>query len=139
MAKQASDLHSSTLMQRVVYEIVKDGFLFSHLESCQRLYREQARAMTTALELHLRGVAEWDAPTGDMFLWLMLQEGIDASAMLERALAAGVAYVPGAPFFAAAPQANTLRLCFSAVSADAIARGIDLLGQVLRDGQPAIL
>ncbi|MGH8789589.1 MAG: PLP-dependent aminotransferase family protein [Cupriavidus necator] len=138
MAKQASDLHTSTLMQRVVFEIVKDGFLTSHLEFCRSLYRTSALAMTSALERHLHGLAHWTAPAGGMFLWLELQEGIDASALLEKALAAGVAYVPGAPFFAVAPEANTLRLCFSTVSPEAIEQGIGVLGQVLRDSRSAL-
>jgi 2-aminoadipate transaminase len=137
MAKQASDLHTSTLIQRVVFEIVKDGFLSSHLESCRSLYRTHALAMTTALDQHLQGLAHWQPPAGGMFLWLELQEGIDAGALLERALAAGVAYVPGAPFFAVTPEVNTLRLCFSTVSPEAIEQGIGVLGQVLQESRSA--
>lgn len=131
LAKQASDLHSSSLLQRVVFEIVKDGFLERHLARCRDLYRQRAQAMVGALEQHLRGAAQWRAPGGGMFMWLTLPPGSDAAELLEPALAAGVAFVPGAPFFAHRPQRNTLRLCFSTGSPEQIARGIGALAQVV--------
>lgn len=131
MAKQASDLHTSSLMQRVVHEIVKDGFLSKHLDDCRRLYRDNAAVMHTALERHLSGVAHWVRAEGGMFLWLQLPDGMDAAAMLEKAIGEGVAYVPGSPFYAAAPQANTMRLCFSTASASQIEQGIGALGRVI--------
>ena len=132
MAKQASDLHTSTLMQHVVYEIVKDGFLDEHLKKCQALYRANAEAMQNALRQYLGDCARWTPPAGGMFLWLELPAHVVASELLNAALAAGVAYVPGAPFFASSPQANTMRLCFSTATPETIARGIEMLGGVIR-------
>jgi 2-aminoadipate transaminase len=131
-AKQASDLHSSTLLQRVVFEIVRDGFLNGHLQASRALYRRHAEALDASLRAHLNGHAQWQAPAGGMFLWLRLCRGLDAEAMLESALEAGVAYVPGAPFFAATPDNTTLRLCFSTVGPAVIERGIATLAQVVR-------
>ena len=131
-AKQASDLHSSTLLQRVVFEIVRNGFLDEHLQASRALYRRHAEALDASLRVHLSDHAQWQAPGGGMFLWLRLSHGLDAQAMLESALDAGVAYVPGAPFFAAAPDHATLRLCFSTVGPAAIERGIATLAQVVR-------
>lgn len=133
MAKQASDLHSSGLLQRLVHEIVRHGFLDAHLAHCQALYRANAVAMTDALQRHLQGLARWSVPTGGMFQWLELSHGRDATQLLDAALEAGVAYVPGAPFYAGdAAQPGTLRLCFSTGDAASIDRGVALLGQVLR-------
>lgn len=133
LAKQASDLHSSSLLQRIVYEIVRDGFLPRHLQACQALYRENARVMGAALERHLQGLAQWAVPAGGMFQWLELAEGIDATALVERALEAGVAYVPGAPFYAERPQANTARLCFSTGTPQDMEAGVATLARVVRD------
>jgi len=133
MAKQASDLHTSTLMQHVVFEIIKDGFLGPHLKNCQALYRANAQSMHDALHLHLRDCARWSAPTGGMFIWLELLAQLDASALLDAALAAGVAYVPGGPFFATSPKVNTMRLCFSTGTPETIAHGIGILGRVIRE------
>ena len=134
MAKQASDLHTSTLMQHVVFEIIKDGFLTQHLKICRAHYHANAASMHDALNLHLRDCARWTTPTGGMFLWLTLLQPMDTSVLLDAALAAGVAYVPGGPFFARSPEVNTMRLCFSTGTPESIARGIGILGRVVRAG-----
>jgi 2-aminoadipate transaminase len=66
-----------------------------------------------------------------MFFWLELPPGIDAEALLPRAVERGVAFVPGAPFFAGAAKANTLRLSFVTVPPQAIARGVCALAAAL--------
>ena len=134
MAKQGSDLHTSTLMQHVVFEIIRSGFLGPHVRKCQALYRTNAEAMQGALRSHLPDRARWTPPSGGMFFWLELAAELDASALLDAALAAGVAYVPGGPFFATSPQVNTMRLCFSTGTSETIARGIEILGKVVRAG-----
>ena len=137
-AKQASDLHSSSLLQRVVFEIVRNGFLDDHLQASRALYRRHAAALDVALRSHLADHAHWQAPAGGMFLWLRLIGGLNAEQLLETALAAGVAFVPGAPFFASAPDHATLRLCFSTVGQAAIERGIATLGGVVRDAREGV-
>ena len=138
LAKQASDLHSPSLLQRMVFEIVKDGFLQQHLMACQALYCANAQAMANALEQHMGGLARWTVPAGGMFQWLELLHGVDAVQLVERALVAGVAYVPGAPFYAEQPQLHTARLCFSTGSAEDIAKGIGLLADVVREACDAM-
>jgi len=135
LAKQASDLHSSSLLQRVVFEIVKDGFLNSHLAQCQSFYRRNAQAMAAALEQHMHGLAQWTVPAGGMFQWIELAQGIDAEQLLEPALAAGVAYVPGAPFYAHEPRRDTARLCFSTGTPQSMDAGVALLARVVRQAQ----
>ncbi len=135
LAKQASDLHSPSLLQRMVFEIVKDGFLQQHLAACQALYRANAQAMSSALARHMGELARWTAPAGGMFQWLELADGVDAVQLLEPALAAGVAYVPGAPFYAEQPQLNTVRLCFSTGSVAEIDTGVALLAGVIREAR----
>jgi 2-aminoadipate transaminase len=130
-AKQASDLHTSTLAQRIVHEIVRDGFLDGHLAHCRQLYAARADAMDAALRKHLQGVVRWQRPEGGMFLWLELPPGTDAQDLIEPAIAAGVAFVPGAPFYAADARANTMRLCFSTASPAQIEQGIASLAKVL--------
>ena len=132
-AKQASDLHTSTVLQRVVFEIVKDGFLEGHLRTTRALYSRHAAALEASLRTHLSGHAQWQVPAGGMFLWLRLNGGLDAQALLEAALNAGVAFVPGAPFFAGVQDRATLRLCFSTVGPEAIERGVAALGRVVRE------
>jgi 2-aminoadipate transaminase len=74
-----------------------------------------------------------------MFFWVELPLGLDATALLPKAVDAGVAYVPGAAFFAGAPRANTLRLSFVTVSPERIEQGVAALGRVLAAAlQPVI-
>ena len=98
--------------------------------------------MAASLEKHLAGLARWQRPAGGMFFWLELAEGVDAVALLPKAVAAGIAYVPGSAFYAhtASHPADhrTLRLSFVTLCPNDITEGVAILGRVLRehlDGQ----
>lgn len=132
-AKQAADLHTPGFNQRVVHEVIKNGFLTEHVPTIRARYKAQRDAMQAALLRHLQGIGcRWNAPAGGMFFWVELPATLDATALLDRAVEAGVAYVPGAPFFAApdARHANTLRLSFVTVPPAQIEAGIATLGRV---------
>ncbi len=134
-AKQAADLHTPGFNQRVVHEVIRDGFLREHVPTIRVRYKAQRDAMQASLLAHLATsgphACRWTVPGGGMFFWLELPPGIDAEALLPRAIERGVAFVPGAPFFAGAPQANTLRLSFVTVSPEAIERGVRALAAAL--------
>ncbi|MDH5540692.1 MAG: PLP-dependent aminotransferase family protein, partial [Rhizobacter sp.] len=106
-AKQAADLHTAIFNQRVVYEVLRSGLLETHVPLIRARYKLQRDAMELALQRHLAGLAQWQRPVGGMFFWLELPTGLDAMALLPRAVEAGMAFVPGEPFFASAPQRNT--------------------------------
>ncbi|HEY8540344.1 MAG TPA: PLP-dependent aminotransferase family protein [Steroidobacteraceae bacterium] len=130
-AKQAADLHTPSFNQRVVHEAVKDGFLDAHIPTIRALYASQCRAMLEALSRHFPRTVTWNRPAGGMFIWVKLPEHIDAMALLDKAVVANVAFVPGAPFFANEPQRNTLRLSFVTVPTDKIEEGIARLGRLI--------
>jgi len=136
-AKQAADLHTPGFNQRIVHEIVRSGFLEDHVPTIRSRYRVQRDAMQAALVAHLPTTGplacRWRMPGGGMFFWVELPDGVDSEALLVKAVARGVAFVPGAPFFAGEPRANTLRLSFVTVGADLIERGIAALAAALRD------
>ena len=131
-AKQAADLHTAGFNQRVVYEVIRHGFLREHVPTIRARYKAQRDAMRTALETHMPAGCHWTVPHGGMFFWVELPEGVDATALLPDAVARGMAYVPGAAFFAADPKRNTLRLSFVTVAAPEIERGVALLAQALK-------
>ncbi len=131
-AKQAADLHTPGFNQRVVHEVIRNGFLREHVPTIRARYKLQRDAMRAALDAHMPAGCRWVVPSGGMFFWVELPERIDASLMLPAAVEAGVAYVPGAAFFAGEPRANTLRLSFVTVAPAEITRGVALLAQVLR-------
>ncbi|MBL8326934.1 MAG: PLP-dependent aminotransferase family protein [Rubrivivax sp.] len=132
-AKQAADLHTPGFNQRVVHEVVKNGFLREHVPTIRARYKAQRDAMRAALTEHLPPGCRFNAPVGGMFFWVELPAGLDATALLPKAVQAGVAYVPGAPFFVAGAHAHTLRLSFVTVPPPKIEQGVKALAGVLRE------
>ncbi len=130
-AKQAADLHTPGFNQRIVHEVVKDGFLARHLPTLRDAYRHRRDAMQAALSRHLPPGCRWQRPAGGMFFWVELPAHLDATALLPQAVAAGVAYVPGAAFYPHAAQAHTLRLSFVTATPEKIEDGVAALGRVL--------
>ncbi|RZL89816.1 MAG: PLP-dependent aminotransferase family protein [Variovorax sp.] len=133
-AKQAADLHSPSFNQRMVSEVMKDGFLDRHVPTIRTLYKRQRDAMLAALTREMKGLrVEFNKPAGGMFLWLRLPEGMDAVALLPKAVERGVAFVPGAPFYAGPSDPRTLRLSFVTASVDEIDTAIAALAEAVRE------
>ena len=137
-AKQAADLHTPSFTQRVAYEVVRTGLLDTHIPTIRALYAAQCQAMLDALKTHMPDGVRWNTPEGGMFIWMTLPSGLDATALLQQAIARHVAYVPGAPFYADTPQVETLRLAFVTVPAPRIADGVAILGALFRDALAAM-
>ncbi len=146
-AKQAADLHSPGFNQRMIAEVMKDGFLDRHVPTIRALYKAQRDAMLDALAQHFGAIptdvkampaAEadtrltWNTPAGGMFLWARLPVGMNAQELLPFAVDKGVAFVPGAPFYADHGDARTLRLSFVTPSVEEIARGVAALATAMR-------
>ncbi|MEI2415774.1 PLP-dependent aminotransferase family protein [Orrella sp. JC864] len=131
-AKQATDLHTASLTQMAVYEIVKDGFLAEHMPRVRERYRLQCEYMLQALSEHFPAQASWTVPQGGMFIWVTLPAHIDTTRLLAQAIERGVAFVPGAPFYAGGQAAhNTLRLSFVTVPQEKIRAGVQVLGELI--------
>ncbi|NML48512.1 PLP-dependent aminotransferase family protein [Ramlibacter sp. G-1-2-2] len=133
-AKQAADLHTPGFNQRVVSEVLKDGFLDRHVPTIRALYREQRDAMLRALDREMAGLdVQWNKPDGGMFLWARLPEGVRALDLLPKAVDRGVAFVPGAAFYAEVPDERTLRLSFVTATPEQIDTGIAALAAAIRE------
>lgn len=130
-AKQAADLHTPGFTQRIEYEVIRNGFLDTHIPEIRKRYAGQCRVMLDALKEHFPSNVHWNEPAGGMFIWVKLPAGIDSAKLLDKAIAENVAFVPGAPFFANDPQSNTLRLSFVTVSPEKIRAGIAKLGALI--------
>ena len=132
-AKQAADLHSPSFNQRMVAEVLKDGFLDRHVPTIRALYKRQRDAMHAALERELASLGvTWSRPDGGMFLWARLPEGMNAIDLLPEAVERNVAFVPGAAFYAEAPDTRTLRLSFVTASPAQIDAGVKALADAVR-------
>lgn len=138
-AKQAADLHSPGFNQRMVAEVMKDGFLDRHVPTIRALYKSQRDAMLSAMTQYMPAGVQWNTPAGGMFLWVRLPEGMNAIDLLPRAVDRNVAFVPGWAFYADTPDPRTLRLSFVTPSVEQIHIGIAALGEAIREslGQSA--
>jgi 2-aminoadipate transaminase len=141
-AKQAADLHSPGFNQRMIAEVMKDGFLSRHVPTIRALYKSQRDAMLSALQEHFPLAANqpeqsltWNTPAGGMFLWARLPTGMRAVDLLPLAVDKGVAFVPGAPFYADHGDERTLRLSFVTPSVQEIHRGVAALAGAIRQQQ----
>jgi 2-aminoadipate transaminase len=146
-AKQAADLHTPGFNQRVVHEVIKDGFLTQHVPTIRARYQAQRDAMQAALLQHMPSGVHWKPPVGGMFFWLTLPPHIDATALLPRAVEAGMAFVPGTTFFPpvraadgseAGGHANTLRLSFVTASPAQIETAVAALARILVNETAAV-
>lgn len=126
-AKQAADLHSPSFDQRVVLEVLQSGCMAAHLPRLRAHYRSQCDRMQLALTEHLPGGCQWQVPRGGMFFWVTLPQGWDAQALFPLAVEQGVAFVPGASFYALQPARNTLRLSFVTVPPECLPLAVSAL------------
>ena len=131
-AKQAADLHSPGFNQRLVAEVMKDGFLDRHVPTIRALYKSQRDAMLAAMQREMPEGVTWNTPAGGMFLWVRLPEGMNAITLLPQAVERNVAFVPGWAFYADQADARTLRLSFVTASVAQINTGIAALGEAIR-------
>ncbi|MDR3371433.1 PLP-dependent aminotransferase family protein [Rhodoferax sp.] len=141
-AKQAADLHSPGFNQRMIAEVMKGGFLDRHIPTIRTLYKAQRDAMLEALAQHFPHSASqpdqsltWNTPAGGMFLWARLPKGMNAVDLLPLAVDKGVAFVPGAPFYADHGDERSLRLSFVTPSVEDIHRGVAALASAIRQQQ----
>ena len=135
MAKQAGDLCSGVLDQRMVYEAARRGILDRQLPFLRKHYADKRDAMVAALRQELGDAVSWPDPRGGFFLWASLPEGLDADRLIERAVQHGVVYVAGSAFYVSSGGANRIRLSFSAPAHDTIREGVKRLAAAIREEQ----
>jgi 2-aminoadipate transaminase len=132
IAKQSANLCGSSLDQRIILACLRGGMIEEQKARIRPYYRAKRDVMLDALAREMPRGVTWTRPQGGLFVWLTLPDGVDAESLLEAAVAEGVAYVTGAPFFVDGGGENTMRLTFAREDAPAIEEGIKRLGRVLR-------
>jgi len=123
--KQGADLHTSTFVQMVAYEVARDNFLDEHVKLIRRVYGERRDVMLAALQQFFPPEITWTHPKGGLFLWVTLPEGMNSQKLFEVALKENVAFVPGDSFYANGQEGlRHLRLNFSNAEPEQIREGI---------------
>lgn len=131
LAKQAGDLHSATLNQIAMHEVV-EAVYERQIGKIIPVYKKRRDAMLAALAEHMPKGVSWTKPQGGMFVWLTLPESIDSVALLARSIAEErVAFVPGGAFFVGGSGRNTARLSYSLPPESGIEEGIKRLGRLI--------
>jgi len=130
-AKQASDLHTSTLAQRILMRYLSDNDLDAHVETIKSAYRRQRDLMVARIKELFPPEVRYTRPEGGMFLWVTLPPGVSAYKVFDAAIAEKVAFVPGGPFFVDGTGENTMRLNFSNSDEERIDTGMRRLAACL--------
>ncbi len=133
IAKQASDLHTSTFAQRVIHRYVTDNSLDDHIEKIRQRYGNQRDVMVKSIAEHFPEEAKVTQPEGGMFLWVTLPESLSAMDLFDEAIKNKVAFVPGRPFYVDGTGENTFRLNFSNSDETRIEEGIKRLGAGIKE------
>lgn len=135
MCKQFSDAHTSTFAQATAAQYLKAGRMPDTLKRVRKVYAERAQAMGNALKRELGDAIAFTQPQGGLFFWASLTgaggKPKDAAAFAKKAIEQGVAFVPGAPFYAKNPDPATLRLSFATADVAKIEEGVGRLGKAL--------
>ncbi|WP_224703177.1 aminotransferase-like domain-containing protein [Devosia aquimaris] len=130
MLKQGADLHTSTVNQMVIHQVAAAGF-DDQVQRIRSVYRSRRDAMLAALARYAPPGMTWSRPEGGMFVWAELPGHIDAAELLQRAIRADVAFVPGGAFFPDGSGRNTLRLSFALCDEARIEVGIFKLCELI--------
>ncbi len=133
IAKQASDLHSNSLCQRIVHQYLLSNNVDIHIATIAAAYKKQRDTMIAVIEESFPAEVSFTRPEGGMFLWVTLPERLSALELFEHAVREKVAFVPGTPFFVDGGGANNMRLNFSNADHDMIEKGIRRLGQIMKN------
>ena len=136
VAKQSSDLHTSSFDQLVLSRYLSDFDNDRHVEHIRVAYGERYTAMNVALREYMPIPWDWTRPDGGMFLWVKGPQNLDTTSFLPRAIEAGVAFVPGADFFPDGEGRNFMRLNFSNASENSICEGVKRLAAICTEAVP---
>ena len=129
--KQSADLHTSSLDQLLAADVLGDAeFMAGHLERIRSDYRTRAHALVDALAAEVPHAVEARCPDGGMFVWARLRDGSSAADLFERAIEAGVSFVPGSAFAPDDTPSDRMRMCFTTLGAEDLGRAVRRLGTV---------
>jgi 2-aminoadipate transaminase len=130
--KQASDLCTGRFAQLLVLETLLLLDLDSHLERVRSIYRSRRDVMHECMQRHLARHCTWHVPHGGMFFWVRQKNSeMSSRRLLEKCVAAGVAFADGASFFATGDESEYLRLNFTRATDEEMDEGLGILGSVL--------
>lgn len=129
MVKQAADLATPSLTQRLAAKFIQRNDLLEEIKPTIKLYGEKKDSMMEAMKKHLGDIKgiDWTYPEGGLFTWVTLPKEFDTMEMFKIAKEEKVLYIPGEAFYVDQPDKNTMRISFCLPSHDEIDEGMSRL------------
>lgn len=133
IAKQASDLHSNYLSQRILYKYLEDNDIDTHIEKISAEYKKRADLMVETIRSELPPEITSTQPEGGMFVWLRFPGNMSSMKIFEKASEKNVFILPGIPFYIDGNGDKTARINFTNADEDEIKSGIGVLAEVIKE------
>ncbi|MDQ0046572.1 2-aminoadipate transaminase [Paenibacillus polymyxa] len=131
-AKQSADLHSSSIDQRALNELLDFFDLDGHIRTVSAEYHTRMLRLTSLMkERQWEGIT-WNDALGGMFMWVTLPEGFRSDRLLQLAIQEGVAFVPGQVFYADLSGSNHMRINFTHTDPSLLPKAVDRLDRALK-------
>lgn len=133
-AKQAADFHSDNFAQQVMHRYLTDNDLDAHITILKAAYRKQRDFMLSVIEKYVPSEVRYTRPSGGMFVYMTLPEGVSTLKLFETAAKRNVAFVPGVAFHAGGQDGdNSMRLSFSSSDEAQTEEGMKRLGAAIKE------
>jgi len=137
LIKQRLDPHTQNLVQFAMARLIREGSFDDHLKTLRAEHARRCTSMLAAIQRHVPAMSlRFSRPAGGLYLWCRLLPGTSSRALLDRALAAGVAFVPGHAFYADSAGESELRICFSSVLPTGVDDAVKRLARSLAESRP---
>ncbi|MDO4458676.1 MAG: PLP-dependent aminotransferase family protein [Clostridia bacterium] len=134
VCKQGADVHTNIWSQVVCYEFMKNYDFNAHLENLRQIYTKKRQVLLDAMEKNLAPYITWDDFNGGLFAWCHLPEGVDMLDFVQKAVERKVCVVPGTAFLTDENDpCDAFRINFSTPTDEQLVKGIEILGQLIRD------
>lgn len=133
LAKQGSDLQSSTISQMQIAKFLEEYDIEKHIEKLKEVYKNRRDIMINTMKEEFPEEVKFTNPQGGLFTWVVLPEYMNARDLAVKALEKNVAFVPGGSFFPNGGNENTLRLNYSNMDEEKIKIGIKRLADAIKD------
>ncbi|HHV27658.1 PLP-dependent aminotransferase family protein [Anaerosalibacter bizertensis] len=132
LAKQGSDLQSSTISQMQVAKFLEEYDIEAHIEKLKKVYKKRRDLMINTMKEEFPEEIKFTNPEGGLFTWVVLPEYMNARDLAVKAIEKNVAFVPGGSFFPNGGNENTLRLNYSSMDDEKIVIGIKRLAEAIK-------
>lgn len=133
LVKQGTDLQCNTIAQMTIHEYLKRYNIDNHIKKIVEVYKQRRDVAIRCIERYFPENIKFSHPQGGLFIWVELPENISTREILEKCLERKIAFVPGGSFFPVKHKENTFRINYSNMPQDKIGKGIQIIGEVLKE------